>query len=121
MLCRFSDGKHNTVMITVYFCSRVLSDIEKRLVVVEKEALAIYLGITRLRTFLLWCIFVVYSDHKPLKYIFNNERCSPKILRWKPQLQKYNFKLNTVPEFKIFWLIVFQEYVLLLKKLVNCF
>ena len=38
--------------------------------------------------------FIVFSDHKPLKYIFNNERCSPKVLRWKLQLQEFNFTVD---------------------------
>ena len=68
--------------------------LQKNLDIVEKEALAIYWGIMRLRSFLLGRTFVVRCDHKPLQYIFNNERCSPKVLRWKLQLQEFDFRVT---------------------------
>ena len=78
----------------VYFCSRVLNQSERNYDIVEKEGLAIFWGITRLRSFLLGRKFIVHSDHRPLQYLFNNEKCAPKILRWKLQLQEYNFEVN---------------------------
>ena len=78
----------------IYFCSRVLQDHEKRLDIVEWEALSIYWGINRLRSFLLGRKFLVISDHKPLEFIFNNNKHSPKILRWKLSLQEFDFKVK---------------------------
>ena len=78
----------------VYFCSRMLTLSEKRYDIVEREALAIFWGVIRLKSFLLGRKFQIFSDHKPLQYIFNNERCSPKVLRWKLQLQEYNFEVR---------------------------
>jgi len=81
----------------VYFCSRILGMHEKRYDTTEKEALAIYWGITRLKSFLLGKLFTVYSDHKALLYIFENEKASPKILRWNMALQEFNFKVKFCP------------------------
>jgi len=81
----------------VYFCSRILNTHEKRYDTTEKEALAIYYGITRLRKFLLGRRFLVLSDHKPLKYIFNNEKASPKVIRWNLALQEFNFEVQHCP------------------------
>lgn len=78
----------------IYFCSRKLSLSEKRSDIVEKEALAIYWGIKRLKSFLLGRRFTVLSDHKPLQFIFNNEKCGPKVLRWKLQLQEFDFEVR---------------------------
>ena len=78
----------------VYFCSRMLTLSEKRYDIVEREALAIFWGVIRLKSFLLGRKFQIFSDHKPLQYIFNTERCSPKVLRWKLQLQEYNFEVR---------------------------
>ena len=86
-----SDGR------PIYFCSRTLTDHERRLDIVEKEALSIYWGICRLRSHLLGRSFVVLSDHKPLQFIFNNDKQSPKVLRWKLQLQEYDFVVRHCP------------------------
>ena len=37
------------------------------------------------------------SDHKPLQFIFNNDKQSPKVLRWKLQLQEYDFVVRHCP------------------------
>lgn len=78
----------------IYFCSRKLSQAERSADIVEKEALAIFWGINRLRMFLLCRKFTILCDHKPLQFIFNNEKCSPKVLRWKLQLQEFNFHVK---------------------------
>lgn len=76
------------------YCSRKLSDTEKRYDIVEKEALAIYWSITKCRTFLLGRPFIVFCDHKPLEYIFNNSRETPKVIRWRLQLLEYSFTVK---------------------------
>ena len=78
----------------VQYCSRKLNEAEKRYDIVEKEALAIYWSIMRCRTFLLGRKFVVFSDHKPLEYIFNNPREIPKVIRWRLQLLEFDFKVQ---------------------------
>ena len=100
-LCLRTDASNSTISAVletsdrkpVYFCSRVLNDAEKRYDIVEKEALAIFWGIKRLRSFLLGREFTVFSDHKPLQFIFNSNNTSAKVLRWKMQLQEFNFKV----------------------------
>ena len=77
----------------VYFCSRVLQSSEKRLDIVEKEALAIHWSVTRLRSFLVGRHFEILSDHRPLQFIFNNDRCSAKVLRWRMELQEFSFEV----------------------------
>jgi len=77
----------------VFFCSRTLNKTEKAYDIVEKEALAIFWSILRLRTFLLGRKFVVHTDHKPLEFIFKNEKVSPKVLRWRMQLQEFEFNV----------------------------
>jgi len=78
----------------VYFCSRVLGKHEKHYDIVEKEALAIFWGIIRLKSYLLGREFLVLTDHKPLQFIYNNDKSSPKVLRWKMQLQEFSFRVE---------------------------
>ena len=78
----------------VFFCSKLLRKAEKNWNIVEKEAFAIYHCILRLRYFLLGRRFVVFSDHKPLEYLFNSEKSAPTVLRWKLQLQEFAFTVH---------------------------
>jgi len=81
----------------VFFCSRTLNEHERKYDVVEKEALAIYWSIIRLRSFLLGRQFTVVSDHKPLQFIFGQGKSSPKVLRWRLQLQEFSFTVEYGP------------------------
>lgn len=81
----------------VSFFSRVLSSSEKNYDIVEKEALAVYWGITRSRMILLNRKFTVITDHKPIQFLFNSIKVSPKILRWRLALQEYNFDVLYCP------------------------
>ena len=81
----------------VSFLSRVLTDAEKRYDIVEKEALAVYWGIRRSRMFLLGRKFKVLSDHKPIQYLFNSDKVSPKLLRWRLALQEFDFQVTYCP------------------------
>ena len=78
----------------IQFCSRKLSDVERKYDIVEKEALAIYWGIKRLRPFLIGNKFVERTDHCLLKFIFNSSKCSPKVIRWQMELQENDFPVE---------------------------
>ena len=56
----------------VSFASKKLSETQKRWSVLDKEAFAIVWSIQKFRNFLLARKFVVFSDHKPLKYLFES-------------------------------------------------
>jgi len=86
-----TDGK------PVYFVSKTLNNHERNWAIIEKEAFAIFWSIKRLKNYLLGRKFVVYSDHKPLQFIFNGEKNGAKVLRWKLQLQEYNFEVRHCP------------------------
>lgn len=86
-----SDGR------PVSFLSRVLTDAEKRYDIVEKEALAVYWGIVRSRMFLLGRKFKVISDHRPIQFLYNSDKVSPKVLRWRLALQEFVFQVVFCP------------------------
>ncbi|MEL7307950.1 MAG: reverse transcriptase domain-containing protein, partial [Pseudomonadota bacterium] len=78
----------------VSFLSRKLNKTELNYDIVEKEALAIFWGILRSKLFLLGREFKVYSDQKSLKYLFNCDKTTPKIIRWRLALQPFNFTVE---------------------------
>ena len=63
----------------------------------EKEALAIFWGIMKSKLFLLGRQFKVYSDHQSLRYLFNSEKTTPKIIRWRLALQPFDFSVHYCP------------------------
>ena len=81
----------------VSFLSRVLTDTEQRYDIVEKEALAVYWGIVRSRMFLLGRRFKVISDHRPIQFLYNSDKVSPKVLRWRLALQEFIFEVVFCP------------------------
>jgi predicted aspartyl protease len=81
----------------VSFLSRVLTDTEQRYDIVEKEALAVYWGIIRSRMFLLGRKFKVISDHRPIQFLYNSDKASHKVLRWRLALQEFDFEVVFCP------------------------
>jgi transposase InsO family protein len=79
----------------IAFASRKLSDAEQNYDIVEKEALAIFWSIvSKFRWLLLGRQFQIWTDHKPLVFLFSTTKVSPKVLRWRMQLQEFTFTIR---------------------------
>lgn len=83
--------------LPVAFISRTLQPAETRYSTTEKEMLAIFWGIRQLRCYLLGVQFVVFSDHKPLQWIFKMKDSFSRIFRWRMQLAEYDFVIIYKP------------------------
>ena len=77
---RMEDGSDRPIA----YASRTLSPTEKKYCQLEKEGLAIVFGVKRFHQFLYGRKFTIFSDHQPLKYLFQS-------------LDKYQYWLQ--PEF----------------------
>ena len=67
---RMEDGSERPIE----FASRTLAPAEKNYAQIDKEALAIVFGVKRFHRFLFGWKFTICSDHKPLMYIFGENR-----------------------------------------------
>ena len=56
------------------FASRVLSPSEQKYSQIDKEALAIIYGVEKFHEYLYCQKFTIFSDHKPLMYIFSEDK-----------------------------------------------
>ena len=56
------------------YASRMLTQAECKYTHIDKEALAIIFGVKRYHQYLFGRKFVIYSDHKPLMYLFGEHQ-----------------------------------------------
>ena len=91
---RMSDGFDKPV----YYASRLLSPAEKGYSQLDKEGLAIIFAVKKFHHYLYGRQFEINSDHKPLQYIFSQDKpvpalASARLQRWGLLLGAYDYKI----------------------------
>ena len=81
----------------VAYFSRKLLPREERYSTVEKECLAVKLGIQAFRVYLLGKPFVVQTDHRALQWLDRVKESNSRLTRWSLSLQPYQFELAYRP------------------------
>lgn len=81
----------------VAFGSRTLTKTEESYSVIEKELLAIAWGCKYFRPYLYGRKFTLYTDHKPLTYIFSLKDPNDKMIRMRLQLEEYDYEVKYRP------------------------
>jgi hypothetical protein len=83
----------------VIYVSRTLSKAEQNYSNIEREALAIFWAVNRLKHFLQGRRFTVHTDHQPLVRLFGGSiplNTSARISRWALFLMQFDFDINFV-------------------------
>ncbi|XP_063924618.1 uncharacterized protein LOC135138566 [Zophobas morio] len=85
----------------IAFISTTLSNAEGNYSVLDKEALAIYWATSKLRTYLVGHSFEIHTDHKPLIYLFGEQKGIPQMAsarfqRWTLYLSGFQYKIKFV-------------------------
>ena len=80
------------------YASRTLTPAERKYAQIDWEALAIVYGVKRFHQYLYGRSFVIYSDHKPLMYLFDEHRgipmtASARVQRWALTLSGYSYSI----------------------------
>ena len=78
----------------VAYFSRKLLPRETRYSTIEKECLAIKLGIQAFSTYLLGRKFKVQTDHRSLKWLSQLKESNSRLTRWSLFLQTYDFSIS---------------------------
>ena len=81
----------------ICYISRKLTRTEEILSTTEKECLALFWAITKLRYYLFGRKFFVQVDHNPLVWLNRVKEKSLKLLRWSLTLQEYDFEVLYKP------------------------
>lgn len=75
----------------VAYASKMLNKAEKNYPTIEKELLAMVWGVRHFRPYLYGRKFVVYTDHRPLVYLFSLTDPSSRLTKFRLALEEYNF------------------------------
>ena len=78
----------------VCYASKKQSSAERNYSTIEKECLAIVLGIKKSHVYVYGVPFVLQTDHEPLKYMDGEKYTNARLMRWAMDLQSYNFKVE---------------------------
>lgn len=85
--------ERNGIDLPVAYFSKSFQKAEKNKAIIEKELLAIYHSIVAFRPYIYGKKFTVYTDHKPLIYLFTMKNIASKLVRIKLELEEYDFDI----------------------------
>ena len=88
----FPDG----TLRPIAFASRTLSNAEKNYSSIDREALALVFGVLKFHQYLYGRKFILYTDHKPLQYIFRptadiSRTAANRLQRWAVSISNFKF------------------------------
>lgn len=84
------------------FVSRTLQPAETRYSQLDKEGLAVIFGVEKFHKYLYGRNFTIYTDHKPLIFLFNEKKPIPqmgsqRVQRWAVKLSAYTYSMVYKP------------------------
>lgn len=79
--------------LPIAFASRSLNQAEKNYSTTEKEALALVYAVEQFRPYLFGQKFTLLSDHCPLSYLTRTKKPTPRLVRWRIRLEKYDYEI----------------------------
>lgn len=89
--------EHDGIDKPIAYISRSFKKGELNKPIIEKELIAIHFAIMTFRPYLFGQEFTVYSDHKPLLYLYRLKNPSSKLNRLRLDLEEYLFDIIHIP------------------------
>lgn len=77
----------------IAYASRTLNDTEQKYSTIEKELLAIVWSCKYFRPYLFGRKFKIYTDHRPLVWLFNLKEPNSKLMRWRLKLEEFDYEI----------------------------
>lgn len=83
--------------LPITYASRTLDTHEQNYSTIERELLAIFWVQKHSNSCIFETGFKLLSDHKVLKWFFNNEDPDSKLARWRLQIEEYDYEIIYIP------------------------
>lgn len=80
--------------LPIAYASRTLNKAEINYSTIEHELLAIVWAVQHFRPYLFGRKFTIYTDHRPLAFLFNCKNQSSRLLRWRLKLEEYEYTIK---------------------------
>lgn len=77
----------------IAYASRTLNETETRYSTIEKECLAIVWACKQFRPYLYGRKFKIYTDHRPLTWLFSLKEPNSKLVRWRLRLEEFDYDI----------------------------
>jgi len=90
--CLMQRGPDDIPHAVAYF-SRKLRGPETRYPAIDIEALAVIEGVRAFDHYLYGNKFLIFTDHRPLTFVFHRRTKSPRMSKWSHELSNYQYKL----------------------------
>nr|GEV76583.1 reverse transcriptase domain-containing protein [Tanacetum cinerariifolium] len=74
----------------IHYASKTMTDAQAHYTTTEKELLAVVYAFEKFWPYLVLSKSIVYTDHSTLKYLFNKQDDTPRLLRWVLLLQEFD-------------------------------
>ena len=77
----------------IAYASRTLNETEQKYSTIEKELFAIVWATKYFRPYLYGRKFTIYTDHRPLQWLFSLKEPNSKLVRWRLKLEEYDYDI----------------------------
>ena len=83
--------------LPIAYASRTLNKAECNYSTIERELLGIVFGVTHFRPYLFGRKFKIFTDHRPLVYLFSVSNPSSRLMRFRLKLEEFEYEIQYKP------------------------
>ncbi|OWZ03353.1 reverse transcriptase [Phytophthora megakarya] len=94
--CAVLGQMHDGLVQPVRFTGRVLSDVELKYHIAEKEVLAVMRVLHVFKTLIEGCPLIIYTRHSVLKWVINSKTAEGRLVPWGVALSQYDLEIRKV-------------------------